>query len=111
MLLPVMLILLAFRPIHSHPVSGKITDDNGSPVSSARVMVKGTNTATVSLQDGTYNITIINKNATLVFSSVGYTTQEVKIKGRKIIDISLKAAGAELEEVVVIGMALKRKKI
>ncbi len=110
MLIPVMLIMLAFRPIHSHTVSGKITDDNGTPLVSARVMVKGTNTATVSQQDGTYTITATDKNSTLVFSSVGYTTREIKIKGRNIIDISLKSAGAELQEVVVIGYGTQKKK-
>jgi Ca-activated chloride channel homolog len=110
MLIPVALIMLAFRPIHSHTVSGTITDDNGTPLSSARVFVKGTNTATVSRQDGTYTITATDKNSTLVFSSVGYATQEIKIKGRNIIDISLKSAGAELQEVVVIGYGTQKKK-
>ena len=110
MLLPVVLIMLAFRSIHSHTVSGKITDDKGTPLSSARVMLKGTTTATVSQQDGTYTITATDKNSTLVFSSVGYANQEIKVKGRNIIDISLKSAGTELQEVVVTGYGTQKKK-
>lgn len=110
MLLPVILIMLAFRPIHSHTVSGKITDDNGSPVSSASIMVQGTNIGVVSMQDGAYTITVSDKNATLVFSSVGYINQQIKIKGRKIIDVSLKSSSAELQEVVVIGYGSQKKK-
>ena len=109
MLIPVVIMALAFRPVTSFTVSGKIIDDKGSPVAGVTVMVKGTNIATSSTQDGTYAITVNDKNATLVFSSVGYSTQSVKIKGRTAINVSLKSAVAELQEVVVTGYSTQRK--
>jgi Ca-activated chloride channel homolog len=110
MLAPVLLMVLAFRPVTSFTVSGKITDDHRSPVPGATIMVKGTNIATSSAQDGTYTITVNDKNATLVVSAVGYSTLSIKIKERTILNISIKTAGAELQEVVVIGYGTQKKK-
>lgn len=111
MLLPVIVILLAYRPVTFHTVSGKIIDDQGNPIPSASVAVKGTNTATVSGNDGTYQLTISDKNAVLIFSAAGYKTQEIKIKGRTKVDVSLKTfAGTELQEVVVIGYGQQSRK-
>src|SRR5688500_11122466 len=100
MLAPVVLLMLAFQPLSFHTVNGKITDDTGNPVASVSIIVKGTNTATLSAQDGTFQINVSDKNATLVFSAVGYKSQEVKIKGKATINVSLKASAAELQEVV-----------
>ena len=110
MLLPAVIFVLAFRPVISYTVSGKITDEHGNPVIAATILVKGTNITTLSAQDGTYSLTVNDKNATLIFSAVGYSTQSVKIKGRTTLNISLKAAGAELQEVVVIGYGAQKKK-
>ena len=89
MLLPVIIVIEAFRPVDSHTVSGKITDSNGNRLSAVSVTVKGTNVAAQSAQDGSYKINVTNKDATLVYSAVGYTTQKVKIKGRDTIDVVL----------------------
>ncbi|MGZ5219959.1 MAG: YfbK domain-containing protein [Chitinophagaceae bacterium] len=111
MLIPVLVIMLAFQPLSFHSVSGKITDDKGSPLVSVSIVVKGTNLGALSAQDGTYQLSVTDKNAVLVFSAVGYKTQEVKIKGRATINVSLKTLEAKLEEVVVIGDGQKRKKV
>ena len=111
MLTPIVMILLAFQPLSFHTVSGKITDDTGNPVTSVSIIVKGTNVAALSAQDGTYQINVSDKNAILVFSAVGYKSQEVKIKGKTTINVSLKTfAATELQEVVVIGHAQKQKR-
>ena len=110
MLIPVAFILLAFRPVKFHTVSGKITDDTGAPLASVSVVVKGTNTATLSAQDGRYQISASDKNATLVFSAVGYESQEVKIKGQTTINVSLKTPALALQEVIVTGYGQHRKK-
>ncbi len=110
MLAPIVMLLLAFQPLRFHTVSGKITNDQGNAMAAVSVTVKGTNVATQSTQDGTYQINISDKNATLVFSAVGYTAQEIKIKGRTTINVSLKTAIAELQEVIVTGHSQKSKK-
>lgn len=110
MLTPFVMILLAFQPLSFHTVSGKIIDEAGNPIASVSVIVKGTNVATLSAADGTYQINVSDKNAILVFSAVGYKSQEVKIKGKATINVSLKTAGTELQEVIVMGYAQQRKK-
>jgi hypothetical protein len=69
-------------------VSGKVTsssDEEGIP--GVNIMVKGTLTGTVTDVKGSYNLTVPNENDTLVFSSIGYKTQEVVVNGRTVIDI------------------------
>ena len=98
---PIILMMLAFRSINLHIVSGIITDDSGSPVVSALVKAKGASIATASAANGKYTITVTEKNATLEFSAVGFETKEVKIKGRSIIDVKMSALQQNLEKVVV----------
>jgi Ca-activated chloride channel homolog len=108
MLLPVILILLAFRPVKSHTVTGKVTDETGSPVASVSIRVKGTNTGVSSDSKGVFRITAPSTNATLVFSSVGHETKEIKINGQSHINVTLKTIALTSQEVVVTGMANKR---
>jgi len=107
---PVILILLAFRPITVITVTGSITDDKGSPVAGASVFVKGTKSGTSSKTDGTYRIVVTKANDVLVFSAVGMETQEVKVKGRSIINVSLTMATNTMSEVVVVGYGRAQKK-
>jgi len=107
---PVILILLAFRPITLITVTGSITDDKGSPVAGASVFVKGTKSGTSSKTDGTYRIVVTKANDVLVFSAVGMETQEVKVKGRSIINVSLTMATNTMSEVVVVGYGRAQKK-
>ncbi|HQV60590.1 MAG TPA: von Willebrand factor type A domain-containing protein [Chitinophagaceae bacterium] len=110
LIVPVILILLAFRPITLITVTGSITDDKGSPVAGASVFVKGTKSGTSSKTDGTYRIVVTKANDVLVFSAVGMQTQEVKVKGRSIINVSLTMATNTMSEVVVVGYGRAQKK-
>ena len=109
MLMPVVIALLAFRPVKLHTVSGKITGDNGVAISSVRVSVKGTQTAVLTAKDGTYQINVDDKNGILVFSAIGYDTRELPIKGRTVIDVTLSASVNKLSEVVVTAHSKSRK--
>jgi Ca-activated chloride channel homolog len=112
MLFPVVLIALAFRPLSSHTVKGKVIDQAGNPLIGASVTVKGTRLATSVAPDGTYQITVNDRQGTLVFSHVGYDTKEIKIGGKTTIDVTLMASAKNLDEVVVIGYsALKKQSI
>ena len=107
---PVILIMLAFRPIHSHTVTGIITDDKGSPISSASIVLKGTKQGVSSDAKGAYTITVSNSTGTLVFSAVGFDKQEISINGRSAINVSLKTAGTQMQEVVVVGYGTEKKR-
>ena len=108
---PIIFIMLAFRPVNSHNVTGTITDENGKPIPSASIMLKGTTQGTSSNAQGAYSLTISNSTGTLIFSAVGYDNKEVKLKASTTtINVTLKTAGTALQEVVVTGYATTRKR-
>jgi Ca-activated chloride channel family protein len=110
MLIPVMICLLAFRPMDAITVKGKIMDENGSPLPGVTISVKSQQAATTSGNDGSFQINVPDENATLVFTYVGYESQEVKLKGKKEINVSLKASVQALQEVMVTTNARMYKK-
>ncbi len=90
-------------------VTGKVTDSkDGTPVQGVTVAVKGTQVGTQTAADGTYKLTA-PLGARLVFSSVGFTTQEVTATSNSV-DIRFAAIGQQLNEVVVVGYGTARKK-
>ncbi len=92
-------------------VSGKVTDSkDGSPMVGVSVVAKGTSTGTQTGADGTYRLTVPASATTLVFSSVGYTDQEVSISSSNTANVSLTASNDQLGEVVVVGYGTARKK-
>jgi len=82
-------------------VSGKITDDYGVPVSFVNVIEKGTTNGTTTSIDGDYTIEV-EDNATLIFSYVGFNTQEIPVNGRTNILVTL-SEGESLDDVVLVG--------
>lgn len=90
-------------------VGGKITELNGNmPVSGANVVIKGTSTGTISDLDGNYSLAVSDGD-TLVFSYVGYLTQEVVYSGQGTIDIVLQEDAAMLDEILLIGYGTTTK--
>ncbi len=109
-----MLVLLFFMGIstamaQSGTVQGTIVDaTDGSPLPGATVLVKGTTTGTVTDMNGKYSIKV-NGNTVLVFSYVGYLSQEVAVKPNTTVDIRLKPSASNLNELVVIGYGTVKK--
>ena len=93
----------------SFEVSGKVTDDKGSPLIGVTVQVKNTNIGTVTNVQGDYTVRPLTGEDTLVFSSIGYLTRDVAIKGRDRINVSLKNSASGLNEVVVVGYGTQKK--
>jgi len=91
-------------------ISGSIKDTNGVPIAGANILEKGTSNGNMSDFDGNYTITVTSEDAILVFSYIGYQTQEVPIQQKNVIDITLKENVSSLDEVVVIGFGAKKKK-
>ena len=97
------LLVLGFRSSTTHLVKGTVKDESGNTLSHVAITEKGRRTGTTSGSDGSYSITVSDKNATLVFSYLGHATQEVEVKGLAVVDVVLKAAQQSLQEVVVTG--------
>ena len=105
------IILLSFGAqsmVAQMTVTGTITDSNG-PLPGVNVVEKGTTNGSVADFDGNYSITVSQDSATLVFTYVGYTTQEVPVDGRSTINVTMSESAQELSEVVVVGYGTQRK--
>ena len=96
-----LLIVSSFGLYAQQTVSGVVTDGSGNPLPAVNVVVKGTATGVSTDFDGNYTITAANGQV-LVFSSLGFETQEASIAGATL-NITLIESASELDEVVVIG--------
>ncbi len=93
------------RSLKSTPldVSGTVTDENGEPLISVNVQVKGTTMGTATDFEGRYSLDDVNENAVLVFSYIGYHTQEIALNGRTTVNVTMVSNAEMLDEVVVVG--------
>jgi TonB-linked SusC/RagA family outer membrane protein len=101
-----------FAAAQDKTITGKVTDSkDGSPVAGASVQAKGSRAGTTTRGDGTFSLSVGSNVSVIVFSSVGYETQEVSIAGKTSVDVSFApSAAANLNEVVVTGYGTARKK-
>lgn len=90
------------------PVTGRITDATGAGVVGVSVTIKGTTRGTTTNNEGNFTIEV-NRGETLVFSAVGYTSQEAVVGDRNTINITLAAAGSQMTEVVVTALGISRR--
>ena len=92
-------------------LSGTVKDVQGSPMPGVAVLIKGTTLGVVTQNDGTYSLFMgqADKDAVLVFSFLGFKTQELKWNGKTVIDVTLEEERQELEGVVVTALGIKRE--
>ena len=92
-------------------LSGTVKDVQGSPMPGVAVLIKGTTLGVVTQNDGTYSLSMgqADKDAVLVFSFLGFKTQELKWNGKTVIDVTLEEERQELEGVVVTALGIKRE--
>ncbi|MEX2592911.1 MAG: SusC/RagA family TonB-linked outer membrane protein [Anditalea sp.] len=91
-------------------VSGTVTSQtDGETLPGVTVVIKGTAAGTVTDLDGYYTLDVPNEDDILVFSSIGYISQEVSLNGRSVVDVVLAEDVQNLEEVVVIGYGTVRR--
>ncbi|WP_238389851.1 SusC/RagA family TonB-linked outer membrane protein [Arenibacter aquaticus] len=89
-------------------VSGVVSDETG-PLPGASIVVKGTTNGTQTDFDGNYTLSNVANNAVLVFSYIGYKTQEVAVNNQSTINVTLEEDASQLEEVVVVGYGTQKK--
>lgn len=105
-----MLVLTEAIPQELRTITGKVTSsDDGSVIPGVNVIVKGTTRGTVTDANGSYSIDA-KSGSVLVFSFIGYVSQEVAVGISNVINISMQENLTKLEEVVVVGYAVQQKK-
>ncbi|MES2417081.1 MAG: TonB-dependent receptor [Bacteroidota bacterium] len=90
-------------------VTGTIKDDGNAPIPYASVLLKGTNRGVQTDDLGNYTISVAG-NSTLVYSYLGFITQEISVNNRTKIDVVLKTDTKKLEQVVVVGYGTQKRK-
>ncbi|CAL1517191.1 TonB-dependent receptor [Chitinophaga sp. MM2321] len=90
------------------PVSGKVTAKSGEGLPGVNVRIKGSNKGTSTDAEGNYTITV-EKGAVLLFSSLGFQTQEVRVTGESSLNIILQVDVTGLNDIVVVGYGTQKK--
>jgi TonB-linked SusC/RagA family outer membrane protein len=90
-------------------VHGTVTDEKGQVLPGVTVKVKNTSIGAVTDVNGKYSLKDVEGSGTLVFSSIGYNTQEIPIGNRELIDIKLSESSKALESVVVVGYGTQKR--
>ena len=90
-------------------ITGTVTDASGEPLPGVSVMIKGTTQGTATNANGAFSLSVPNENAALVFSYIGFTTQEVSVGNQGTINVTLVENTRQLEEVIVVGYGTQKK--
>ena len=91
-------------------VTGTITDETtGAGMPGVNIQVKGTTVGVISDENGQYSVSVTDGNATLVFSFIGYVTQEIALAGRTTVNVPMSSELTDLDEVVVVGYSTQKR--
>lgn len=90
-------------------LQGKVTDNTGSPIPGATVVVKGTTVGTVTNLDGAYQLDVPASATVLTFSYIGMKSQDVTIGSQTVINMALEPEVFDVDEVVVVGYGTRMK--
>lgn len=90
-------------------ITGTVSDSGGDPMPGVNIIVKGTTIGTNTDSEGKYVLEVLEQDAILVFSFIGYVSQEIPVNNRSVIDVSLSEDVQSLEEVVIIGYGEQKK--
>lgn len=89
-------------------ITGQVLDSKGEPLIGVSILVKGTTDGAITDLDGNYKIITKSNNPVIVYSYIGYKTQEVPLKGQTSINITLMDDTQVIDEVVVTALGIKR---
>lgn len=96
---------IAFKTIR-----GRVHDEKGEPLPGVTILLKGTQLGTTSNSDGSFVIDVDGENIVLIFSFVGYLSQEIPVGNQTSLEIKLEVDNKTLEELVVVGYGTQQKK-
>ena len=103
-------VFFATQALAQRTVTGKVTDEKGSPLANVSVLVRGTTTGTTTKDDGSYSLTVPANAKALVFSAVDMSPVEVGIGTNTVVNATLKAEDRTMSEVVIVGYGTQRRR-
>jgi TonB-dependent starch-binding outer membrane protein SusC len=106
-----LILFSAFQSLaQDRRITGKVTSADGNAIPGATVLLKGTQTGTATDANGSFAINVKNESSVLVLSSIGFTSKEISVGNKSVINASLDEDAGQLGEIVVTGYASQRKK-
>ena len=90
-------------PVTDRKLTGTVQDENKEPLPGVSIVVKGSTSGTITTADGKFEIDLPDGSNTLVFSFVGYLSQEVVVGTQSVLNVTLSVDNKTLEEIVVVG--------
>ncbi len=110
-LFPILLagVLSLAANAQNRPVSGKVTNNKEEELPGVNILLKGTQKGVITDVNGNFSMEVPDNDAILVFSFVGYTSQEARVGGNTSLNISLQSDAKGLDEVVVVGYGTQKK--
>ena len=106
------LLFFSYMVSGQRSISGVVTGEDGMALPGATVVLKGTSTGVVTDLNGNYTITAdITESSVLVFSYVGYISQEIEVGDQNVIDVSLQLENLEMDEIIVVGYGTQKKSL
>ena len=101
--LGLLVIMTSGAIAQSNIIKGIVTEDEGAPMIGVSILEKNTSNGTITDVDGSYSLKVNSDKAILVFSYLGYKSQEVALDGRTMIDIRLELDSKVLDDIIVTG--------
>lgn len=108
-LLVCLLLVSAQSFAQQRAVSGQVLDEEGMPIPGVSVYEKDTSNGTTTDFDGAFTLNVTDENSVIVFSYVGFATQEIRVGNQSEINVTLGSDVAALDEVVVVGYGVQRR--
>jgi len=106
------MMLLSYTAFGQNGLTGQVIDNNNMPLPGVSVVIKGTTAGTITDFDGKYNLnTDLSDSTVLVFSYVGFKTQEIVVDGQSVINVLMEEDTSLLDEVVVVGYGTQKKSV
>jgi TonB-linked SusC/RagA family outer membrane protein len=97
------------KPVQAIAITGHVKDEKGLPIPGVTIKIKGTDIGTQSQLDGSYSVNVNDNKAVLVFSFIGFVSQEIPVGNQTRIDVVLKEQTSALNEIVVVGYGTQKK--
>jgi TonB-linked SusC/RagA family outer membrane protein len=106
-----LIVISPGKLLQERTVSGTVTGMmDGGPIPGVNVVIKDSGTGTITDIDGKYSLVVEDENPVLVFSYVGYVSEEIAVGNQSVLDVALAESIESLEEVVVTGLSIERNK-
>lgn len=106
------MMLLSYTAFGQNGLTGQVIDSNNMPLPGVSVVIKGTTVGTITDFDGNYSLnTELSDSKVLVFSYIGFKTQEIIVDGKSVINVLMKEDTSLLDEVVVVGYGTQKKSV